>query len=206
MVKNAAGQLEGVEAVIDKDMVSALLAKQLNADGLIILTDGGGIFENFGKENAREMCAETGETYESTFRTMVEDIFRGPVAKREDTEYRQLKITQRQYPYDNDHTPNVIPLQDAEGNDVTSDMTLSRGAKIAPVVTPSFYFMPDGGFGIKLEVSLRHGIKVMSNPEASGGGGGGVLYSMDEDEPAAASHKRARDDDETGEAKRIRVE
>lgn len=158
------------------------------------------------EENAREMCAETGETYESTFRTMVEDIFRGPVAKREDTEYRQLKITQRQYPYDNDHTPNVIPLQDAEGNDVTSDMTLSRGAKIAPVVTPSFYFMPDGGFGIKLEVSLRHGIKVMSNPEAAGGGGGGVLYSMDEDEPAAASHKRARDDDETGEAKRIRVE
>ena len=40
MVENSAGLLEGVEAVIDKDMVSALLAKQLGADGLIILTDG----------------------------------------------------------------------------------------------------------------------------------------------------------------------
>ena len=154
------------------------------------------------EDNAREMCADTGETYESTFRTMVEDIFNSPVNQREDCEYRQLKITARQYPYDNETTPNVIPLQDAEGNDVTQDMTLQRGAKIAPVVTPSFYFMPDGGFGIKLAISLRHGIKVVSNPEASSGGGG-VLYSMDDEAP---SQKRARDDDEASSQKRARVE
>ena len=32
---------------------------QLGADGLIILTDGGGIWENFGKPEAREMSRAT---------------------------------------------------------------------------------------------------------------------------------------------------
>lgn len=154
------------------------------------------------EDNAREMCADTGETYESTFRTMVDDIFKSPIIKREDAEYRQLKITARQFPYDSEDTPNVIPMQDAHGMDVTQDITLNRGAKIAPVVTPSFYFMPDGGFGIKLEISMRHGIKVMSNPEASSGGGG-VLYSMDDEAPG---QKRVRDDDEASSPKRVRVE
>ena len=61
MVENGDGTFTGVEAVIDKDLCSALLAKQLGADGLIILTDGGGIWENFGKPEAREMSAATPE-------------------------------------------------------------------------------------------------------------------------------------------------
>jgi len=47
--------LTGVEAVIDKDACGAKLAAELDADGFIILTDGGGIWQNFGKPNAREM-------------------------------------------------------------------------------------------------------------------------------------------------------
>ena len=47
--------LTGVEAVIDKDACGAKLAVELDADGFIILTDGGGIWQNFGKPNAREM-------------------------------------------------------------------------------------------------------------------------------------------------------
>ena len=47
--------LQGVEAVIDKDACGAKLANELDADGYIILTDGGGIWQNFGKPNAREM-------------------------------------------------------------------------------------------------------------------------------------------------------
>ena len=31
------------------------MAAELGADGFIILTDGGGIWQNFGKPNAREM-------------------------------------------------------------------------------------------------------------------------------------------------------
>jgi len=47
--------LQGVEAVIDKDACGAKLANELDADGYIILTDGGGIWQNYGKPNAREM-------------------------------------------------------------------------------------------------------------------------------------------------------
>jgi hypothetical protein len=47
--------LQGVEAVIDKDRCGGKLANELDADGYIILTDGGGIWQNFGKPNAREM-------------------------------------------------------------------------------------------------------------------------------------------------------
>jgi carbamate kinase len=47
--------LAGVEAVIDKDACGAKLANELDADGYIILTDGGGIWQNYGKPDAREM-------------------------------------------------------------------------------------------------------------------------------------------------------
>lgn len=45
----------GVEEVIHKDKRGAKLANVLDADGYIILTDGGGIWQNFGKPEAREM-------------------------------------------------------------------------------------------------------------------------------------------------------
>lgn len=53
--------LLGVEAVIDKDMCGSKLAMDLEADGFIILTDGGGIWEKFGKPEAREMELATPE-------------------------------------------------------------------------------------------------------------------------------------------------
>lgn len=153
------------------------------------------------EDNAREMAAETGESFEETFHTMIDDVFNAPVVKRDDVDYRQIKITARQYPYDNEETPNVIPLQDADGANVTDSIELRRGAKIAPVVSPSFYFLADGGFGMKFDISLRHGIRVDSNPDASSNGNG-VLYSMDEE---SVSNKRARDDDGEESAKRVRV-
>ncbi|CAJ1934208.1 unnamed protein product [Cylindrotheca closterium] len=58
--------LQGVEAVIDKDACGAKLAVELEADGYIILTDGGGIWENFGKPEAREMEAATPEYLRGT--------------------------------------------------------------------------------------------------------------------------------------------
>lgn len=53
--------LQGVEAVIDKDACGAKLAIELDADAYIILTDGGGIWENFGKPEAREMAQASPE-------------------------------------------------------------------------------------------------------------------------------------------------
>lgn len=53
--------LQGVEAVIDKDACGAKLAVDLNADTFIILTDGGGIWKNYGKPDAKEMKQVTPE-------------------------------------------------------------------------------------------------------------------------------------------------
>lgn len=53
--------LQGVEAVIDKDACGSKLAVDLEANGFIILTDGGGIWKNFGKPDGKEMKAVTPE-------------------------------------------------------------------------------------------------------------------------------------------------
>lgn len=47
------GKLEGVEAVIDKDLYSALLAEELDADLLVIATDVSAAFVDFGKPSQK---------------------------------------------------------------------------------------------------------------------------------------------------------
>ena len=50
------GKLEGVEAVIDKDLCSALLAEQLDADLLVIATDVSAAFIDFGKPTQKSIA------------------------------------------------------------------------------------------------------------------------------------------------------
>lgn len=44
------GSLIGIEAVIDKDAASALLAQELNADALLLLTDVAAVYTDFGTD------------------------------------------------------------------------------------------------------------------------------------------------------------
>lgn len=46
------GSMTGVEAVIDKDAASALLARRLGADALLLLTDVDAAYRNFGTDDA----------------------------------------------------------------------------------------------------------------------------------------------------------
>lgn len=46
------GSLIGVEAVIDKDAASALLARELGADALLLLTDVAAVYRDFGTDAA----------------------------------------------------------------------------------------------------------------------------------------------------------
>ena len=58
--------LKGASAVIDKDFASCLLAKELDADMLIILTAVEKVAVNFGKENEKwldEMTVEEAQKY-----------------------------------------------------------------------------------------------------------------------------------------------
>ncbi len=49
------GRLAGVDAVIDKDRASALLARELGADRLLILTEVPAVYERFGEPDQREL-------------------------------------------------------------------------------------------------------------------------------------------------------
>ena len=53
VVRDADGRLRGVEAVVDKDRTSALLATWVKADALLLLTDVAGVEDGYGSPGAR---------------------------------------------------------------------------------------------------------------------------------------------------------
>jgi carbamate kinase len=55
----AGRQLVGVEAVIDKDLASALLAKDLRADALLIITDVDAVYDGWGTPDQRAIRRAT---------------------------------------------------------------------------------------------------------------------------------------------------
>jgi carbamate kinase len=52
VIQQPMGEYAGIEAVIDKDLASSLLAREIQADGLVILTDVLGVMKNWGKSSA----------------------------------------------------------------------------------------------------------------------------------------------------------
>jgi len=55
VVRQADNSLQGIEAVIDKDISSAFLAKQLGADALLLLTDVESVYQGFGTPEAEAL-------------------------------------------------------------------------------------------------------------------------------------------------------
>jgi carbamate kinase len=55
VVELANGSITGVEAVIDKDLASSLLARQLDADLLLMLTDVDGVYLDYNRPSARRL-------------------------------------------------------------------------------------------------------------------------------------------------------
>ncbi|HEX7165564.1 MAG TPA: carbamate kinase [Acidimicrobiales bacterium] len=64
VVEDANG-LRGVEAVVDKDLVAALLAAQLGADALLLLTDVDAVYEGWGTPAASAIRRATPEQLRS---------------------------------------------------------------------------------------------------------------------------------------------
>ena len=56
VVKTTTDGYEGIDAVIDKDRTSALLAQEINADKLLILTDVEKVSLNYKKENEKQVA------------------------------------------------------------------------------------------------------------------------------------------------------
>src|SRR5665213_2070381 len=59
VVRSADGHLRGADAVIDKDLGSALLARDLEADALLILTDVANVEVGFGTAEAQQITRTT---------------------------------------------------------------------------------------------------------------------------------------------------
>ncbi len=59
VVVTPAGSIRGVEAVIDKDLATALLATELQADALLLLTDVDGVYANWGTPEAQPIPMTT---------------------------------------------------------------------------------------------------------------------------------------------------
>lgn len=55
VTRNEAGRWTGVEAVIDKDSTSALLAGSLAVDALLLLTDVDGVYDHFGTPDSKKL-------------------------------------------------------------------------------------------------------------------------------------------------------
>jgi len=59
VIRNERGEIEGVEAVIDKDLASSLLARNLGADAFIISTAIDAVYLDFGTENQKPILHAT---------------------------------------------------------------------------------------------------------------------------------------------------
>jgi carbamate kinase len=59
VIHDESGALRGVEAVIDKDLAAALLARDLDADALLLLTDVDAIELDYGTPRARPLKSTT---------------------------------------------------------------------------------------------------------------------------------------------------
>jgi carbamate kinase len=59
VVVTPAGSICGIEAVIDKDLATALLATELEADALLLLTDVDAVYENWETPEARPIARTT---------------------------------------------------------------------------------------------------------------------------------------------------
>jgi carbamate kinase len=59
VIRDERGELQGVEAVVDKDLTSAVLAEALDADVLLVVTDVKHVMRDFGEPTAAPILRET---------------------------------------------------------------------------------------------------------------------------------------------------
>jgi carbamate kinase len=73
------GRLSGIDAVIDKDRASALLARELGADRLVILTDVPAVLRGFGTDDEEELRSIEPADAESLVQELAEGSMRPKV-------------------------------------------------------------------------------------------------------------------------------
>jgi carbamate kinase len=74
-----AGALDGVDAVVDKDYASTVLAEQLDATRLVVLTDVPALFRGYGTDDQNEISALTSAEAEALLPELAEGSMRPKV-------------------------------------------------------------------------------------------------------------------------------
>jgi len=87
VIRNEQGRLQGVEAVVDKDLTSSVLAEALDADALLILTDVPHVLRGFGTPQAEPILRAT----PSALRR--EDFPAGSMGPKVDAACRFVEVT-----------------------------------------------------------------------------------------------------------------
>ena len=140
-----AGDYHGIEAVIDKDLASALLAAELGADQLVISTSVPRVCLDFGKPTQRELATLTlAEARAPSRRRPVRPRQHGP----EDRGGLPLRRARR--PARRDHLPRPDRARRRRSGRHDPHRLVAAGALPAVVVRPTLV-------GGSLEASLCHG-------------------------------------------------
>jgi carbamate kinase len=87
VIRNEEGQLEGVEAVVDKDLTTSVLAESLDADVLLILTDVPNVVRGFGTDDEEPILRSTPAALQR------EDFAGGSMGPKVDAACRFVELT-----------------------------------------------------------------------------------------------------------------
>ncbi|MFQ5701254.1 MAG: carbamate kinase [Acidobacteriota bacterium] len=68
VIEEPSGKLRGIEAVIDKDLTAAVIARNLHADVFVILTDVDHVFLNYGRKNQKPIARMSPQEAENHLR------------------------------------------------------------------------------------------------------------------------------------------
>jgi carbamate kinase len=87
VIRNEDGQIQGVEAVVDKDLTTSVLAEALDADVLLILTDVPHVMRDFGTPEAEPVLRATPASLQR------EDFASGSMGPKVDAACRFVELT-----------------------------------------------------------------------------------------------------------------
>ncbi len=87
VIRNEQGRLQGVEAVVDKDLTSVVLAEALEADALLILTDEPHVQRDYGTPDAAPILRATPAALQR------EDFAAGSMGPKIDAVCRFVEVT-----------------------------------------------------------------------------------------------------------------
>jgi carbamate kinase len=87
VIRNEDGRLQGVEAVVDKDLTTSVLAESLDADVLLILTDVPNVVRGYGTPDAEPVLRGTPVSLRR------EEFARGSMGPKVDAACRFVEVT-----------------------------------------------------------------------------------------------------------------